>query len=89
MDSQVLLYIQLKPHQIIKDYFMRGENNGVPVYLEIVQYPNDSGFYLFYFNEQKEFLTDTYHDSLEDAMAFAESDFDINRNDWQNLYKSE
>jgi hypothetical protein len=43
--------------------------------LAIAQYPSDSGFYLFYCNENWEAMTDTYHETLEAAIEQAEFEF--------------
>jgi len=43
-----------------------------PSELRIVRFPDDAGFYLLYFDQDGSELTDTYHDSLEEAMSQAE-----------------
>ena len=44
--------------------------------LAIAQYEDSSDVYLFYCTESWEVVTDTYHDSEQDAMAQAEFEFD-------------
>jgi hypothetical protein len=49
--------------------------------LEIAQYEGDSGFYLLYYPETGH-GTDTWHQSLEDAMHQAEFEFNVKASDW-------
>ncbi|MCA8991804.1 MAG: hypothetical protein KDA88_07485 [Planctomycetaceae bacterium] len=44
--------------------------------LAIAQYCDDRGFYLFYCDEHWNVITDTYHDSLEDAKGQAAFEFE-------------
>ncbi len=43
--------------------------------LAICQYRRDSGFYLFYCDSNWTVMTDTYYDSLEDALDQAEFEY--------------
>lgn len=43
--------------------------------IAICKYGDDNGFYLFYCDDHWEVLTDTFHESLEDAMEQAEFEF--------------
>jgi hypothetical protein len=54
-----------------------------PAELRIVQYPNDPGFYLLYYDRDGQEMTDTYHDSLEEAMAQAEWEFEARKGEWE------
>ena len=54
-----------------------------PAELQIVKYPGDAGFYLLHFDDKGEELTDTYHDTLEDAQAQAEWEFQVKVSDWE------
>lgn len=56
-----------------------------PFSLEIIQYFDDDGYYLFYLNEKGEVQTDTYHDSLEGAIEQAKWEFKISENDWEDI----
>lgn len=40
------------------------------------------GFYLFSLNEADEWLTDTWHEEVDDAFAQAEYEFGLSRSDW-------
>ena len=53
-----------------------------PVELRIVQYADDPGFYLFYCDKSGRELTDTYHDSLEQALEQARWEFGVEATDW-------
>jgi len=54
-----------------------------PRELQIVQYAEDPGYYLLYYDEAGEELTDTYHDTLAEAMEQAEWEFGIRPGEWQ------
>ncbi len=54
-----------------------------PTELRIVKYPEDAGFYLLHFDAEGAELTDTYHDTLEDAQAQAEWEFQIAPAEWE------
>lgn len=54
-----------------------------PHTLKIVQYPHDSGYYLLHFDEHDQELTDTFHNSIADAMEQATWEFHIQPSDWQ------
>ena len=53
-----------------------------PTSLQIAQYDNDAGFYLFYLNEKNEIMTDTWHQTIEDAIEQAEWEFQIDSKGW-------
>jgi hypothetical protein len=57
----------------------------LPVSLLIARYPDMVGFYLLYLDEQGDELTDTYHDSLEQAIAQAEWEFQVQPYEWEVL----
>lgn len=57
-----------------------------PSKLQVVTYPDDMGYYLLYFDEYDRELTDTYHDSLEGAIAQAEWEFHIQANEWHVVH---
>jgi hypothetical protein len=57
----------------------------VPFSLEIIQYNDDAGYYLFYLDKNGEVQTDTYHDSLQAAMEQAQWEFDISEDDWEEV----
>lgn len=56
-----------------------------PVELRIVQYNSDPGFYLFYCDALGSELTDTYHDSIKEAMAQAEWEFEVKTGEWESV----
>ena len=53
-----------------------------PYELAVGRYAADDGVYLFYLDERGEVQTDTLHDSLADAFAYAACEFGIARSDW-------
>lgn len=56
-----------------------------PRALRIASYPGDAGYYLLYLDEAGRELTDTYHESMEDALAQAEWEFGIKPEEWEEL----
>ena len=56
-----------------------------PVELRIVQYNSDPGYYLFYCDESGSEMTDTYHDSVQEAMAQAEFEFGVEAEEWSDV----
>jgi hypothetical protein len=54
-----------------------------PVELRITKYKDVDGYYLFYCDDGGQELTDTYHDSLSDAMAQAEWEFGVQTHEWE------
>jgi hypothetical protein len=59
-----------------------GRLNGKFKSLVICQYPNTGGYYLLYFNDQGEEVTDTWHETLEDAKDQAEYEYSGITNIW-------
>ena len=55
----------------------------LPSELRIVKYFDGSGFYLFYCDGTGKEFTDTYHDTLECALAQAEWEFGVKEGDWE------
>ena len=53
-----------------------------PTKLTIVQYQNDNGVYLLYFNSDNQEITDTYHDNLQTALDQAKFEFNLDESDW-------
>jgi len=97
--SDYLLHrqIRLKPHHTAtgktKHYqssfssqgLERGPELQTPHQLTIAQIPPDQGYYLLYLDEEGNEITDTYHDSLEAALAQAEWEFNVGAHEWENL----
>ena len=52
------------------------------VLLQIVQCPNDNGYYLLYLDNEGAELTDTYHESLEAALDQAPFEFCVQPEGW-------
>ena len=52
------------------------------VRLEIAQYPQSKGCYLFHICEDGS-GTDTWHETLDQALDQAEWEFEVRRNEWQ------
>jgi hypothetical protein len=84
MDYTVIKEVSLKADASTgkTKHFKGSEELTTPTKLQIAQYPDDSGFYLFYLNQNDEILTDTYHETFESAVAQAEFEFNVPRSDW-------
>lgn len=54
-----------------------------PHELVIAQLPPDEGYYLLYLDEKGDEITDTYHESLEKALAQAKWEFDVDVEEWE------
>ena len=50
--------------------------------LQIVSYPDDSGYYLLYLDKNGQEITDTYHDTIESAIDQATFEFRLKRSEW-------
>ena len=50
--------------------------------LAICQYENDKGFYLFYCDSSWKTITDTHHETIEDAKDQAEFEYTNIENNW-------
>jgi len=54
-----------------------------PHALAITQLPGDFGHYLLYLDENGQEITDTYHESLQDALEQARWEFNVEPDDWE------
>ena len=84
----ILRQIRLGPnHQETgKTHHFQGEKRlPAPTFLQVVQYPEDPGFYLLYFDEDWQELTDTYHESLKDALEQATFEFGTKPAEWEMM----
>ena len=59
-----------------------------PAELRIVQYSGDTAFYLFYCDRSGREMTDTWHESLERAMAQAQWEFEVKLEEWETVTDS-
>jgi hypothetical protein len=66
------------------DGFIRGPELPPPHELLIAQLPPDEGYYLLYLDDQGEEITDTYHDSVDKALAQAKWEFDVDPEEWED-----
>lgn len=61
---------------------IRGPELPAPHALMIAQLSPDPGFYLLYLDESGEEITDTYHDTLENALDQATWEFNVEPDEW-------
>jgi hypothetical protein len=60
-----------------------GQNEiATPVELRITKYDDTEGVYLFYCDDDGTELTDTYHDTVSDAMDQAGWEFNVRPDEW-------
>lgn len=60
-----------------------------PASLRIMSYSDVDGFYLLYLDAQGDEMTDTYHETLEEAFAMAKREFTIDPADWARIHRGE
>lgn len=51
--------------------------------LKIVKYEDENGFYLIHFDADGKEMTDTFHDTLDDAMEQAEWEYQVKPDEWE------
>jgi hypothetical protein len=56
-----------------------------PSELMIAQIPPDYGYYLLYLDNQGNEITDTYHDTLEQALEQAKWEFQVEPIEWETV----
>ena len=54
-----------------------------PAHLKIVRYSGDPGYLLLYLDKDGNEMTDTYHETLEDALEQANWEFGIEAEEWK------
>lgn len=64
-------------------HFIGNQKMPTPHGLIIAQYPDNPGYYLFYMDEVGNEMTDTYHETLEDAFDQAAWEFQVSHEDWE------
>lgn len=95
--SEYLIHrrIALKPHHqptgktrhtqghLLPEGIVRGAELPTPCELLIAQLPPDDGYYLLYLDSTGTEITDTYHDTLEEAFAQAKWEFSVEPSEWE------
>lgn len=77
--------VRLQPHHCStgKTYHSyKGHAIPQPASLLIISYPDHPGYYLLYLDSDGNELTDTYHDTCEQALLQAEWEFGIEAEEW-------
>ena len=65
-------------------HFVEGQLADRPAALKIVSYQDGSGVYLIHFDAAGEEVTDTFHETVADAMAQAEFEFGVADSEWSD-----
>ena len=66
-------------------HIVRGELLCALAGLIVSQYKDDKSFYLFYCDDDWNVLTDTWHETLEDALDQAEAEYVGTRATWERV----
>lgn len=64
-------------------HYRKSEILSSPKYLYIVQYEEDEGYYLLHIDGEGNELTDTFHETLNDAFEQAKWEFNIFEAEWE------
>lgn len=87
-------YVILKQVKLKSQHFQTGHtkhfvNNMLqdkPYKLCIVQYPDERDYVLLiHYSKEGEEITDTFHETIEDAMEQANLEFSIKENEWEKI----
>ena len=54
----------------------------VPSELRIVQYADDTGYYLLYYDSEGNEITDTYHEDIKAAVEQAKWEYSVKPEEW-------
>jgi hypothetical protein len=91
MDYKPLMRVDLRPHHLSPGrtrHILKDASGSRPFppfkALERVQFEGDGGFYLMYVPESGT-GTDTWHQSIDDALHQAEWEFDVKPGEWMKL----
>lgn len=86
MSAKTLKHVALDGHSPTgrTRHAFRNVDVGPSTALRIVQYDEDPGFYLIHSDANGREIADTYHETIDDAMAQAEWEFGIRPEEWQN-----
>ncbi len=64
-------------------HWIGGQEASPPAVVRIVEYAQDDGYYLIHYDADDNEITDTFHESIADALAQAEWEFLLKPEDWQ------
>ena len=91
-DFAVLYKVQLQKHHVPTGktrHYSGGRLLPPPQELQIVKLAGGKGYYLLYFNEKGEEMTDTFHEEIQGAMDQAEHEFNVTQGDWKVVTQSD
>jgi hypothetical protein len=85
MDYKIIKHVSLEGKAATGNtrHYVGDELLPVAAQLQIAQYTDDEGYYLFYLDEGGEIITDTYHSNLEGALEQAEWEYNVKPLDWK------
>ena len=82
--SFVFVYDRKQDSEKVR-HFIDGELQSDFFGLAVCQYKGEKSYYLFYCDESWETITDTLHRSFDEAIKFAEQQYENVNLNWQNL----
>lgn len=56
------------------------------IMLKIAKFSDTVGFYLLHYDNDGNEITDTFHETVEDAIAQAEWEYGIKENEWDQVH---
>ena len=60
-----------------------------PTTLKIIKFENTEGFYLLHFDTWGNEITDTFHETIDDAMAQADWEYQVKSDEWVDVESKE
>jgi len=82
--KQILCTVNLANHVQTGNtrHFVHGSLKDKPDSLAITQFQGDSGYYLLHLDANGGEISDTYHETLNEAFDQAEWEFNVQRSEW-------
>jgi hypothetical protein len=84
----ILKHVMLGPWHLPTGVLRHSEGGRLlptPASLQIAKFDNNPVYYLLYLDSTGEEMTDTDHPSLEEAMAQAQREFQVQVAEWQSV----
>lgn len=88
MSEKLIKRVKLQNKHIVTEqtkHFLGKHLLPKPNELSIVRFNNESEVYLYYMDADGNEMTDTLHDSVDDAVKQAKLEFGIEPSEWENF----
>ncbi len=89
-DYVILKSIVLGPHHLATgktQHYQKEQELPPASTLKIATYEDTEGFYLLYLDANGNELTDTFHDTIEEAFSQAEWEYNVKPDEWETIKK--